>query len=113
VAVLVVLLALVTWVATRKSNAVKLSGTISLGMHRDEVESILGTPALQLDSAEESTLLYGSSAIPFQIMASVDHAFDTETAADSFDIKAWPVRVSIDHYERRVIRIERGDEVEE
>jgi len=110
----VVLGVVVAWFARREPPEIQRSRALRIGMNRSEVEAVMGSPAGPdlVAASLGHTVYYGQ----FQLTKSrwynalcnwSGHSIWTVPHSD------WPVRVMFQRPTGRVVRIERGDEVEE
>lgn len=111
--VLLALGAVVAWSAIREPPELQRSQAVTLGMSRPEVETIMGTTGcVDYDTTNgEHGRLYGALASQRQhVIGLLVRWTGLDLSGPSID--AWPVHLRFDHNDR-VIRIERGGDVEE
>lgn len=101
-----ILLPLLIWMSTRESPALQRSLSIRRGMTRAEVEQILGRSSIELQSANEFSLLYGRSAIPMLTSAVAYDWLGVDIGGD-LHVDDWPVEIWFDSKDATVTRVQR------
>jgi hypothetical protein len=98
--------------AFRTDRQMRLSRIVRIGMTRSDVQKVLGANPDIVERPPVSGLLYGGSgSLRLDLTQQYGGSWLIQNGLGGISFEHWPIRVWLDA-DNRVIRIERGDEVE-